>query len=327
MNDSEIIRAEYSVPVENVGERLDAFLVRHITTHSRTQLRNAISAGEVLVDGRTAKPAYRLKEDQQIVAAIKLSISIGPEPEDIPLDILFEDEVMAVVNKPSGMVVHPAKGHWSGTLASALAFHFSRLSTVGGTTRPGIVHRLDRDTTGAILVAKSDQAHKALAAQFEAREVEKEYLMIVRGVPDRDRDRIEQPIGAHPYQREKMAIRANHATTRTATTEYEVAERFRGFALVRGFPKTGRTHQIRVHLTHVGFPIICDRLYAGHSQITLGDLRRSDDATVVMDRQALHAARIVFAHPTTGEKTEVKAPIPKDMQGVLDELRAGKSRA
>jgi 23S rRNA pseudouridine1911/1915/1917 synthase len=235
--------------------------------------------------------------------------------------VLFEDDHLAVINKPTGMVVHPAKGHWAGTLASALAFHFSRLSSVGGVSRPGIVHRLDRDTTGAILVAKTDVAHQSLAAQFEAREVEKEYQAIVRGVPNRDRDRIDQPVGVHPNQREKMAIRANHSTTRTALTEYEVVERFPGFALLRVFPKTGRTHQIRVHLTYVGYPILCDRLYAGHAQITTGQLQKTDDPTVLLDRQALHAARISFTHPVSGERVQVSAPLAADMQCVLDVLR------
>ena len=302
--------------------RLDAFLASHIGGFSRTQLRNAISAGEVHVDGRTAKPSYRLKPNQSVTVALTANVAEGPQPLDIPLDILHEDDQIAVVNKPAGMVVHPAKGHWSGTLASALAFHFSQLSSVGGVTRPGIVHRLDRDTTGVILVAKTDAAHQAMAAQFEARTVEKEYHAIVRGVPDKDRDRIDQPIGVHPYHREKMAIRDNHSTTRTAVTEYEVAERLRGMALIRAFPKTGRTHQIRVHLAHVGCPVLCDRLYAGHAQITKGELQRSADGTVLLDRQALHAARIALDHPHTGQRVEFSAPMAADMEQVLLALRA-----
>jgi 23S rRNA pseudouridine1911/1915/1917 synthase len=322
MNSPDVTYGEYAVANEHEGLRLDAYLVAHVEGYSRTQLRNAISSGEVLVDGRTAKPAYRLKADQTVSVAIAFRAAEGPEPEDIPLTVLYEDDQMAVVNKPAGMVVHPAKGHWAGTLASALAFHFGRLSSVGGVSRPGIVHRLDRDTTGAILVAKTDAAHQMLAAQFEAREVEKEYHAIVRGVPNRDRDRIDQPLGVHPYQREKMAIRADHATTRAAVTEYEVAERFPGFALLRVFPKTGRTHQIRVHLTHAGYPILCDRLYAGHALIRTGELQRTDDPTVLLDRQALHAARISFTHPVSGQRLEVSAPLATDMQRVLDVLRA-----
>ena len=312
---------EFVVTAEYEGTRLDSFVVGHLEGFSRTQLRNSISAGEVLVDGRTAKPAYRLKSNQLVSVAIADRIVDGPQPENLPLDILYEDDQIAVVNKAAGMVVHPAKGHWAGTLASALAFHFSRLSTVGGVTRPGIVHRLDRDTSGAILVAKTDAAHQNLAAQFEAREVEKEYHAIVRGVPDRDRDRIEMPIGVHPYQREKMAIRKSHATTRQALTEYEVAERFSGFSLLRAFPKTGRTHQIRLHLLHIGCPILCDRLYAGQAFVSQCQLVRTDNKAVCLSRQALHAARLAFRHPTLGTPVEISAPLPLDMQSVLSLLR------
>ena len=175
---------------------------------------------------------------------------------------------IVVVNKPAGMIVHPAKGHWEGTLASALAHHFGTLSGRGGPTRPGIVHRLDRDTSGVIVVAKNDQAHDALAAQFKSREVEKEYLAIVVGVPDRDRDVIDEPIGDHPTQREKKAIRREDPSARPAVTVYEVVERFAGYALVRALPKTGRTHQIRIHLAHIGYPVLCDRLYGGRAIIT-----------------------------------------------------------
>jgi 23S rRNA pseudouridine1911/1915/1917 synthase len=234
------------------------------------------------------------------------------------------------------MVVHPARGHWSGTLASALSFHFQQLSQVGGPTRPGIVHRLDRDTSGVMVVAKTDPMHYALAAQFEARTTEKEYLTITAGVPDRDRDRIDQPIGIHPQQREKMAIRADHSTSRDASTFYEVVERFPGYALVRVLPKTGRTHQIRVHLAHIGCPVLCDKLYGGRSQITRGELLRrvgpasAADAqahhsgdNILLRRQALHAHRIKLAHPATKEPIEFVAPLPADMQTVIAALRAG----
>jgi 23S rRNA pseudouridine1911/1915/1917 synthase len=171
-----------------------------------------------------------------------------------------------------------------------------------------------------IVVAKTDAAHMALAAQWESRDIEKEYVAIVAGVPDRDRDRIDQPIGAHPYQREKMAIRANHSTTREAYTFYEVLRRFTGFALLKVLPKTGRTHQIRVHLAHIGTPVLCDRLYGGRAAITYGEVQLSDDANVLLDRQALHARRLALSHPVSGEPLEIVAPIPLDMQRVLDEL-------
>ncbi|MBN2291564.1 MAG: RluA family pseudouridine synthase, partial [Pirellulales bacterium] len=230
---------------------------------------------------------------------------------------------LAVVNKPPAMVVHPARGHWSGTLAGALQFHFAgQLSTSGGPTRPGIVHRLDRDTSGAILVAKNDQVHAKLAAQFEARSIEKEYFALTSGSPQLDRDVIDCAIGHHPHQREKMAIRRSDPNSRPAHTFYEVLERFNGFAAVRLVPKTGRTHQIRVHLDHIGCPVLCDKLYGGRSKITRGEIRRdASDKTVLLDRQALHARRLKFTHPETGEAQEVEAPLADDMAAVLAELQ------
>jgi 23S rRNA pseudouridine1911/1915/1917 synthase len=312
---------ELVVSAEDAGARLDAYLAAQCPAHSRVRLRQAISAGGVLVDGRRTKPAYRLNAGQHILVVLPDLPPAAPAAEPIALDILYEDDVLAAINKPPRMVVHPSKGHGGGTLANALAHHFQRLSEVGGSCRPGIVHRLDRDTSGVIVVAKTDAAHLLLAAQWETRTIVKEYVAIVAGVPDRDRDCIEQPIGVHPYQREKMAIRAQHATTREASTFYEVEERFAGFALLRVLPRTGRTHQIRVHLAHMGCPVLCDRLYGGRSQITLGEIRQNDEATVLLDRQALHAHRLRFAHPTSGQQLEITASLPADMTRVLDELR------
>ncbi|MDD4788336.1 MAG: RluA family pseudouridine synthase, partial [Pirellulales bacterium] len=213
-------------------------------------------------------------------------------------------------------------GNWTGTLASALQHRFAgKLSSAGGPTRPGIVHRLDRDTSGAILVAKHDLAHGKLAALFHDRMVEKEYFALVAGVPEHDRDLIDRPIGIHPTQREKMAIRGG-GESKPAETFYEVVERFLGFAAIRALPKTGRTHQIRVHLHHVGCPILCDRQYGGRALITRGEIRRCDDPQVLLERQALHARRLKFTHPETGEMIEITAPIPRDMAAVLEELRA-----
>lgn len=313
--------AELVVLPEEEGERLDAYLARHFPKHSRMQLRKVIGAGGVTVDGSGCKVAYRLRSGQRVTIFLPPMPAAGPNPEDIPLDVIYEDEFLLAVNKPPGMVVHPARGHWSGTLTSALAFHFRSLSQAGGEHRPGIVHRLDRDTSGVIVVAKTDPIHYALAEQFAARTTEKEYFAITAGVPDRDRDRIEQPIGMHPSHREKMAIRAGHTTSREAATFYEVLERFEGFAAVRVLPKTGRTHQIRVHLAHVGIPILCDKLYGGRASLTRGELRRVIDDEVVLSRQALHASRLRFVHPATGESIELAAPLPMDLSLVLAELR------
>ncbi|MBN1591057.1 MAG: RluA family pseudouridine synthase [Pirellulales bacterium] len=314
---------EFNVGPAESGWRLDAFLAHYLTDYSRAHLRRVIVAGGVKVDGAGCKPSYRLKPAQRVSLVLPDIPREGPRPEAIPLDILYEDDSLAVVNKPPGMVVHPARGHWSGTLASALQYHFgNRLSTTGGPTRPGIVHRLDRDTSGVLLVAKNDQAHARLAAQFEARTIRKNYLAIVAGRPERDRDVIEEPIGVHPHQRDKMAIRRAHPDARRAETFYEVVERFDGFALVRATPKTGRTHQIRVHLAHVGLPVLCDRLYGGRAVITRGEIRHEpEDETVLLDRQALHARRLRFVHPETGEPLELEAPLPPDMEAVLAELR------
>ena len=257
----------------------------------------------------------------------------GPVPQDIPLDILHEDDAIVVVNKEAGMIVHPAKGHWDGTLAGALAHHFGVMSQRGGPTRPGIVHRLDRDTSGVIVVAKNDQAHDALAAQFKARTVEKEYLAIVMGSPQFDRDIINAPIGDHPKEREKKAIRAGHTSSREAVTHYEVVERFVGYALLRARPKTGRTHQIRLHFNHAGYPVLCDRLYAGRNAKKISEadliprdkLRQDIDlastSQPILERHALHAHRLAFDHPTTSERMQFEAPLAPDMELVLNALR------
>ena len=313
---------DFSVPEESAGERLDAFLVRHFPKHSRVKLQRAIAAGKVTVDGNNAKSSTRLNEGQSVCCDPFEEEVEGPIPEEISLDIIFEDESLVAINKPPAMVVHPAKGHWAGTLTSALAFHFQQLSSVGGPTRPGIVHRLDRDTSGVILVAKTDTAHVALAAQFEARTVAKEYLAIVTPAPGLDRDIIDRPIGAHPFQREKKAIRDNHQTSRNAISRYEVTERFDGFAVVAVHPKTGRTHQIRVHLDHSGFPVLCDRLYSGRARITVGELqRRRKDETVLLQRQALHARSISFTHPVSGESMTLVADLPADISRTIEALR------
>jgi 23S rRNA pseudouridine1911/1915/1917 synthase len=306
------------------GWRLDVFLAHHFSDYSRVHLRRVITAGGVSIDGRGGKPAFRLTPGQLVRIVLPEIPRESPKPEDIPLDILYEDEHLAVINKPPGMVVHPARGHWSGTLASALQFHFSgSLSTSGGPSRPGIVHRLDRDTSGVILVARNDIAHAKLSRQFAHRTIEKEYFALVVGCPDRDRDYIDCPIGFHPHQREKMAIRREDPESRSAQTFYEVLERFEGFAALKLVPKTGRTHQIRVHLNHIGCPVLCDRQYGHRSNITRGEIRRDNaDSLILLERQALHARRLKFFHPFTEKSLEIEAPLPTDLQVVLDELRS-----
>jgi 23S rRNA pseudouridine1911/1915/1917 synthase len=248
----------------------------------------------------------------------------------MPLDVLYEDDSLIVINKQADLVTHPGKANYRGTLAAGLQFHFDQLSDVAGQLRPGIVHRLDRDTTGVILVAKSNQVHHRLSGQFERREVAKEYRAIVRGELSADADVIETFLRVHPKAREKMIVCEPDGKARHAVTRYEVLERFRGFTLVRLLPKTGRTHQLRVHMKHLGCPIVADRLYAGHAQLTLGDLdtEQSGDGAdrTLMSRQALHAFRLEFRHPVTDAPLAMEAPVPEDMQRTLEALQRYRSR-
>jgi 23S rRNA pseudouridine1911/1915/1917 synthase len=325
--------ASFVVEEEYREFRVDLFLTLKVDGYSRVFLRRLIIEEKVLVDGRPIKPAFRVYPGQKVeITDLPPPPSDGPIPEAIALDVLYEDEFLVAINKPAGMVVHPAKGHWSGTLTSALAHHFQQLSDAGGPTRPGIVHRLDRETSGVILIAKTNEVHFKLCAQFEARNVQKTYVALVAGNLDRDRDRIVYPIGHHPYQREKMAIRTHHPSAKPAETLFQVEKRYPGYCLLKVYPKTGRTHQIRVHLAHIGCPVLCDRLYAGHAQITRGQLlRRSarglppreSDSQVLLDRHALHAAKIEFSHPKSGDSLAIEAPIPEDMRRVLEVLESG----
>jgi 23S rRNA pseudouridine1911/1915/1917 synthase len=318
---------EFIAESDDLGKRLDVFLTEKLPEHSRVQLRRVIVGGNVKVDGLGRKVAYKLTPGERVSIRLPEMPTAGARPENIPLEVLYEDEHLLAVNKPPFMVVHPARGHWSGTLASALAFHFDQLSTAGGPTRPGIIHRLDRDTSGVMVIAKRDPIHFAIAEQFEQRETEKEYFAIVLGEPDRDRDWISQPIAPHPYQREKMAIRPGHPEARDATTFYEVAERFSGFAAMKVFPKTGRTHQIRVHMAHIRHSVLCDRLYGGRAQITWGEIeRRREDDRVLLNRQALHARRLKIRHPVTKESLEFEAPIPDDLASTLEALRQHRAK-
>jgi 23S rRNA pseudouridine1911/1915/1917 synthase len=322
---------QFQVTESDAGRRLDAFLAQQFPEASRVTIQRGIADGLASVDGQARKPSYKVRADQTIAFQLPPPVAEGPQAEPIPLDLLYEDEDLALVNKPAGMVVHPAKGHWSGTLASALVHHFEQLSSTGGASRPGIVHRLDRDTSGVLVVAKNDATHANLADQFQARTVRKEYLAVTNGCPDRDRDLIDHPIGDHPNQRERKALLTGHPSSREAQTFYEVEERYKGLSLIRAFPKTGRTHQIRLHLTHIRCAVLCDKLYGGRSRLTAGELRAwcrekslapelSDDA-LVLDRQALHAHRLSFTHPRSGKPLEITAPIPADLQQLILILR------
>lgn len=313
-----------TVPDTSAGQRIDVFLTALFDGYSRQQLKDAVQAGAAEVDGRVVRPSHKLRCGQSIRFRMPAMASDDTVGENIELDILYEDDGMVVVNKPAGMVVHPAKGNWTGTLTSALAYRFQSLSDIGGPTRPGIVHRLDRETSGVIVVAKTNAFHLHLAEQWHDREVKKEYLAITAGVLDRDRDLIDAPIGKHPFQREKMAIRDRHETSRPAKTFYEVLARYNRFSLVKAMPETGRTHQIRVHMEHIGCPVLCDRLYGGHSEITRSQLmggRSQPGEQPVLVRHALHASRLQLRHPKTGQMMEFSAPLAPDLDRVVSILR------
>jgi 23S rRNA pseudouridine1911/1915/1917 synthase len=322
---------EFEVRPRTEGKRLDVYLSNRFSDYSRRVIQKIIDADAVLVNGRVAKASYRVRPGDLVSIRLPDLPDTTPKPEDIPIEVVYEDESLTVVNKPAAMVTHPARGNWQGTLVNALQFHFDTLSSLAGENRPGIVHRLDRDTTGLLIVVKDELTHRRLATQFELREVHKEYLAIVYGVPERHSDYIEQPIGFHPIARQKMAIRAPADGGKEAVTFYEVEERFRNFALVRCKPQSGRTHQIRVHLTHIGHPIVADKLYSGRDQLTLGNLKNPDNVTqtdesvtdpTLIDRQALHAHRLRFRHPITERELDLTARVPDDMSRTLDALRA-----
>jgi 23S rRNA pseudouridine1911/1915/1917 synthase len=310
------------VAEEQAGMRVDALIAKTFPQISRAKIQRSIRKSLVTIDGESAKPSHRVKVNQTVQFELPPVESDAPIAEDIPLDILFEDDHIVAINKPPAMVVHPAKGHWSGTLTAALAFHFQQLSSLGGAHRPGIVHRLDRDTSGVILVAKSDESHRNLSSQFEKRTIQKEYLALVSPAPDRDRELVKKPIGVHPYQREKMAIREDHSKSRDAETFFEIQDRMRGFAVVLCKPKTGRTHQIRVHLAHWGCPVLADRLYSGRSKVQRCDISKDKTETeVLLDRQALHAHQISFAHPINGAEMTIQAPLAEDIKQTIEVLK------
>ena len=317
---------------DQAGQRLDVFLAEAIPAFSRATLRRAIDAGHVQVDGAVSKPSLRLRPGS-LVAVQQIDVPReGPAPQDIPLSILHEDDAIIVVDKPAGMIVHPAKGHWEGTLASALAHHFGTLSGRGGPTRPGIVHRLDRDTSGVIVVAKNDQVHDSLAAQFKARQVEKEYLAIVVGTPDRDCDVIDEPIGNHPTHREKKAIRRNDTNARPAVTQYDVVERFAGYALCACCQKQAvRTRFASIWPT-LDFPCFAIGSMAAGRRLSELELIPRARATrearprltspePLLKRQALHAHRLTLTHPTSGQRLSFEANLPADMLQTLEALR------
>jgi 23S rRNA pseudouridine1911/1915/1917 synthase len=309
-----------SVSADSQVKRLDQFLHSKFPSYSRARLQAFIKQGAVTVNEKTVKPSYAIATDDVIVIELPTEHPRKIEPEAIPLEILHEDKHLIVVNKSAGMVVHPARGNWSGTLANALLHHCDTLSTANEDPgRPGVVHRLDQYTSGVIVCAKSDEAYCKLGQQFEHRTTQKEYLAITDGEPEPDEGEIDLPLGPDPQNRLLQAVRLIGG--RRAITHYEVRERFNGYAFVHVRPKTGRTHQIRVHLRSIGCPCLADFAYSERSEIRSSDLGLEGD-TLLIGRQALHAFRLSVDHPVSEERLTFEAPLPEDMQRTLAALRS-----
>ena len=310
-----------SLKVEGSGKgaRLDAWIARQLPELSRARVQALMAQGAIRLGGRPARPSTRLRGGEDVTVELPDPVAATPAPEDVPLSVVYEDARLLVLDKPAGMTVHPGAGRLSGTLVNALLHHVRDLSGVGGVLRPGIVHRLDRGTSGLMVVAKDDDTHRALSAQFASREVEKEYLAIVHGVPRRRQGTIEATIGRDPVHRKKMSVRAPRG--RAARSAYTVAEALDGAALLRVRIHTGRTHQIRVHLASLGHPVAGDATYGG----TRTPSSRRPAARAALEglkRPALHAARLAFTHPGTGARLEFQSPLPADLEGLLALLRA-----
>jgi 23S rRNA pseudouridine1911/1915/1917 synthase len=304
----------FKVDDENVDSRLDAYLASQIANWSRARLQRLIENEDVLVNGKSAKPSYRLRKDDELEVELSSPPSATFTPEDIPLNIIYEDDALVVVNKPAGLIVHPAAGIHSGTLANALAFHFQELPA--GTVRPGIVHRLDRDTSGLLVVAKNEEAMESLSDQFRERAVFKSYVALVHGRVDNESGNISEPIARDPSNRTRMAVVRGG---RGALSLYKVRRRYQRFTLMDVELKTGRTHQIRVHLAWLRHPVVGDETYGGGRDNTIQDAQLR--ALIRnLGRHFLHAEKLGFTHPKTGARLEFNAPLPDELSKLLAQL-------
>jgi len=307
------------------NRRLDAVVAAHLPDCSRSLAANLIGDRKILVENHPQKPGYRVKSGEQILVRIPEPEPVEYTPEPIPLNILYQDSDIVVLNKQAGIVVHPAPGHGSGTLVNALLYHCPDLGGIGGEIRPGIVHRLDKDTSGTMVVAKNAAALEALARQFKARTVRKKYLALVYGELEKDAGTIDLPIGRHPVRRKQMSTTTPRG--RSAETSWHVREKFKGITLLELTLKTGRTHQIRVHCAAMGHPIVGDQVY--RSRNCLKDMDRlfpGESSSMVAQlkatpRQMLHAWRLRLTHPSAGEIMTFESPIPADMETVIEEFR------
>jgi 23S rRNA pseudouridine1911/1915/1917 synthase len=325
-----------AVPPEAAGQRLDQFLTSQLDGVSRSRIQLLLDEGDVLVDGARLKPSYKLRGGESI------AITGEPHPaplkavaEDIPLSVVYEDKDLAVIDKPAGMMVHAGSGATDdarsrGTLVNALLHRFQSLSGTGGELRPGIVHRLDKETSGLIIVAKDDRAHAALAHMFSARKIQKTYIALVQGALERPRGTINAAIGRDPVRRTRMTTRV-HENARAAVSHYEIVRRletrFGKFTLVRVRIETGRTHQIRVHMASIGHPVVGDTLYGAAGQLTaaLAEPSSKKSEKLRLDRNFLHSAELVFTHPVTGKALSLAAPLPQELEAFLERLQGGAS--
>lgn len=297
---------EFEVDETSSKKRLDVFLSESLQEISRSRLKKLIDENCVTVNAKSRPAGYKMRLGEKVELQLPPLEILDATSEDIPLDIIFEDEHMLAVNKPAGMVVHPAPGHSAGTLVNALLHHCDDLSGIGGVERPGIVHRLDKETSGLVLIAKSETAHKALAVKFKNREIKKEYLAFVKGKVKNDTGSIDSPVGRHKTQRKKMGTGGNHS--RPACTHYQVLQRCKSWTYLKLLPETGRTHQIRVHLASLHHPVIGDKLYGG---------KNPNSGTLKMDRQALHASHLELNHPVSEVPLSFSANLPIDMKNFL----------
>jgi 23S rRNA pseudouridine1911/1915/1917 synthase len=302
-----------TVEPDQDGVRLDNFLTALLPDQSRSHVQRLIKDGRVTGPVGALRPSTPVRAGQVYEVDIPLPRTAAPEPEAIPLRIVYEDEHLVVLDKPAGMVVHPGAGHSGGTVVNALLHHVKDLSGIGGELRPGIVHRLDRGTSGLMVVAKSDAAHQELSRQFSDREVDKEYIALVWGLVLAGR-RIDAPIGRDPADRQKMSTRARRA--RSAVSRVTAARHYQGVSLLKVAIATGRTHQIRVHLSAIGHPIVGDATYGGVHRRTASHLR----AVQRLERPFLHSARLAFTHPADGRRVEFDSPLPLDLQAILDDI-------
>lgn len=299
----------FQITEEMEDERIDSCISMLIDSLSRSFIQKMIKDGKVLVNQNVVKSSYRVKADDEVVFSLPPSQEADIVAEDIPLDILYEDRDVIVVNKPKGMVVHPAAGHYSGTLVNALMFHCgSELSGINGVLRPGIVHRIDMDTTGSIIACKNDKAHQSIAKQLKEHSVNRRYVAICHGVIKEEEGVVDKPIGRHPVERKKMAV--NEKNGKPAITQYKVLRRFQNYTYIECALETGRTHQIRVHMASIGHPLLGDEVYAAGRK-----------SPYKLQGQTLHAKILGFKHPQSGEYVETDAPLPEYFERLLNVLK------